>query len=193
MWPQRAGRLLYFVCAFENQADAERFYRALGQRLGKFGLSLSAAKTRVIPFHAAEQTRFDSRSVGFEFYWGKDRQGRDHLKRRTSRKKLRKSLKQFTDWCKQNRHQKLKELFRQLNAKLRGDYNDYGVTGNYESLEQFYDGVKPILLKWLNRRSQRHRFTWVSFQAVLKHFRIERPRIISRPKTRTAASTVTAG
>ena len=39
-----------FVCAFENREDAERFYQELGQRLGKFGLELSAEKTRVIPF-----------------------------------------------------------------------------------------------------------------------------------------------
>ncbi|HEX9872268.1 MAG TPA: reverse transcriptase domain-containing protein, partial [Candidatus Tectomicrobia bacterium] len=39
-----------FVCAFERQPEAERFYTMLGQRLGKFGLELSAEKTRVIPF-----------------------------------------------------------------------------------------------------------------------------------------------
>src|SRR5262244_1353219 len=62
-----------FVCAFEHQTDAERFYKVLGQRLGKFGLELSAAKTRIIPFsrhRLAGQTRFEF--LGFEFRWGKD-------------------------------------------------------------------------------------------------------------------------
>lgn len=39
-----------FVAAFQHQDDAERFYQELSQRLAKFGLELSADKTRVIPF-----------------------------------------------------------------------------------------------------------------------------------------------
>ena len=59
-WRKEAWLIRYaddFVCAFEEQADAERFYNVLGQRLEKFGLALSGAKTRIIPFsrhrHAA--------------------------------------------------------------------------------------------------------------------------------------------
>ena len=119
-----------FVCAFEEQADAERFYNVLGQRLGKFGLELSAAKT---------------------LRWGKDRKEKDHLKRRTARKKLRKALKRFTAWCKENRHLRLPVLFQRLNAKLRGYYNYYGVHGNAASLKEFFNSAMGILLKWLNR------------------------------------------
>ena len=179
-----------FVCAFENQVDAERFYQVLGKRLGKFGLELSAEKTRIIPFSRTIQPgkeKFDF--LGFEFRWGKDRAGKAHLKRRTSRKKLRNSLNQFGEWCKQNRRQKLRDLFGQLNAKLRGYYNYYGVNGNYEGLRQFYDEAMRTLQKWLNRRSQRHRITWESFNAILKHFRIERPHIVGRPKSRLVART----
>jgi group II intron reverse transcriptase/maturase len=60
-----------FVCAFQYQAEAERFYQGLGQRLGKFGLEMSADKTRVIAFsqdHALGKTGFDF--LGFEFRWG---------------------------------------------------------------------------------------------------------------------------
>jgi group II intron reverse transcriptase/maturase len=179
-----------FVCAFENRADADRFYQVLGKRLGKFGLELSTEKTRVIPFSRLSQageTSFDF--LGFEFRWGKARHGKDHLKRRTSRKKLRNSLRQFTEWCKQNRHLRLHELFSQLNAKLRGYYNYYGVHGNYESLQQFFDAALRILLKWLGRRSQRRRITWETYAAILKHFGIEKPRIVGRPKSRIAAVT----
>ena len=48
-----AGIIRYaddFVCAFEKEEDAQRFYEVLGKRLGKFGLELSEEKTRVIPF-----------------------------------------------------------------------------------------------------------------------------------------------
>src|SRR3990170_281015 len=39
-----------YVCAFQYEGDAQRFYRALQFRLEKFGLQLAADKTRVIPF-----------------------------------------------------------------------------------------------------------------------------------------------
>jgi hypothetical protein len=183
-----AGRLSYFVCACEPQADAERFYNVLGRRLKTFGLDLSAAKTRILPFsqhRQAGQTRFEF--LGFEFRWGKDRKGKDHLKRRTARKKLRASLKRFTAWCKENRHHRLPVLFQRLTAKLRGYDNYYGVHGNAASLQEFFNKAIRILLKWLNRRSQRHSYTWQGYTAVLERFKVARPRIVGRPKTRQAA------
>jgi RNA-directed DNA polymerase len=173
------------VCAFQYQQDAERFYNELGERLGKFGLEVAAEKTRVIPFHRrppSGKSRFQF--LGFEFYWGKDRDGKPHLKHRTSRKKLRNSIKRFTEWCKKNRNLKPRILFRRLNAKLRGYYNYYGVIGNYDSLYQFFQQVKRILFKWLNRRSQRRSYNWKGFNQLLEHYKIERPRIKRRYKTR---------
>ncbi len=174
-----------FVCAFQYQREAQHFYRELGKRLETFGLEVSAEKTRVIPFHRRSpsgKSRFQF--LGFEFYWGKDRGGKPHLKRRTSRKKLRNSIKRFTEWCIKNRNLKPKVLFRRLNAKLRGYYNYYGVIGNSDSLNQFFQQVKRILFKWLNRRSQRRSYNWTGFNQLLDHYRIERPRIIGRPKAR---------
>ncbi len=140
-----------FVCAFEKLEDAQRFYAVLGKRLEKFGLELSADKTRIIPFSAAilpGKTSFDF--LGFEFRWGKDRKGKPHVGRRTARKNLRNSLKRFKEWCKGSRSMRLPELFKLVNAKLRGHYNYYGVIGNYPSLVQFYRGVKWLLKKYLN-------------------------------------------
>ena len=110
-----------FVCGFEHQDEAQHFYGALEHRLEKFGLQLAAAKSRVVPFSRNGEpgaTRFDF--LGFEFSWGRDRAGKPHLKRRTSRKKLRNSLANFTAWCKQSRHVPLRELFPLLKLKLVG-------------------------------------------------------------------------
>ena len=174
-----------FVSAFQYQEDAERFYKMLGERLGKFKLEMSEEKTRIIPFprhRPSGKYRFDF--LGFEFYWGKDRSGKPHLKRRTSRKKLRSSIKRFTEWCKKNRNLEARVLFRRLNAKLRGYYNYYGVFGNYDGLQQFFKQVKRILFKWLNRRSQRRSYNWHGFEQLLEHYRVEQPRIVGQPKTR---------
>ena len=61
-----------FVCGFEYREDAEAFYKVLGNRLEKFGLQLSASKTRIIEFSRRDQSgknRFDF--LGFEFLLGK--------------------------------------------------------------------------------------------------------------------------
>ncbi len=177
-----------YVCAFEYQEDAKRFYTALGQRLQKFGLELAAEKTRVFAFsrHLPESTSFEF--LGFEFRWGRDRSGRPHVKRRTSRKKLRSSIKRVSEWCRENRHVKVSEQFERLNAKLRGYYNYYGVHGNAASLSYFFHAVTQIHLKWLNRRGQRKSYTWAGYKESLKHFHVELPRIVGRPKMRLATT-----
>ncbi len=176
-----------YICAFEYQAEAERFYAALGPRLEKFGLTRAAEKTRILPFRRQQPTGQGSFAfLGFEFRWGWDRAGKAHLKRRTARAKLRASLQRFTQWCKENRHRRLRMLFKQLNSKLRGYYHYYGVHGNSASLKQFFDGALRILLKWLNRRSQRHSYNWQGFTAILEHFKVERPRLVGHPKRRKA-------
>jgi len=177
------------VCAFAHQAEADRFYEALGQRRGTFGLERSAEKTRVIPFsrqRPAEKTSFEC--LACECRWGKDRAGKDHLERRTSRKKVRNSLKRFTQWCQQNRPLSRRRLVAGWNAKLRGYDNDYGVHGNFASLKQFCSSAMGILKKWLHRRRQRRRDTWAGDKERLARLSIERPRIVGRPQTRVAAS-----
>jgi group II intron reverse transcriptase/maturase len=177
-----------FVCAFEREGDAERFYQVLGKRLEKFGLELSPEKTRVIAFDRGQSKQEGFEFLGFEFRWGQDRQGKAHVERRTSRKKLRSSLDRFTEWCRQKRHCPVKDWFKELKPKLQGYYNYYGVSGNYASLQQFFGEAMQILRKWLNRRSQRKSYSWEGFRALIEHFQVPRPRIRPRPRGRMAVS-----
>jgi RNA-directed DNA polymerase len=172
-----------FVCTFEKEEDAKRFYEALGKRLGKFGLELSAEKTRIIPFSpkiTPGKTSFNF--LGFEFRWGKDRVGKPHVDRRTARKTLRNAQKRFNEWCRKNRHRRLPDFFKTLNAKLRGYYNYYGIYGNLPSLTEFYFYVVRNLAKHLNRRSQRKSYNWLGIKQLMKQFGIIKPHIIGRPK-----------
>lgn len=170
-----------FICAFQNKDEAERFYKILGQRLGKFGLEVAEEKTKVIlfcRFKQRESGRFDF--LGFEFYWGKARNGKNSLRRRTSRKKLKASIANFTEWVKSNRSVKLPILMKKLNRKLIGYWNYYGIIGNGESLNQFYERVVSLLFKWLNRRSQRKSFTWEKFKKMLMRHYVSTPRITEK-------------
>lgn len=168
-----------FVCGFGRAETAQRFYSELAERLRKFGLELAAAKTRVIPFsrYRRGETSFDF--LGFEFRWGTDRKGQARLQLRTARKKFRNSVKRVAEWCKQNRHRRVGEQFKLLNAKLRGYYNYYGVIGNYASLAEFFYHVQRLHLKWLNRRSQRPSYNWDGYRMLIQYFALERPRIVA--------------
>ena len=172
-----------FVCAFENEEDAQLFFEALGERMGKFGLELSAEKTQIIPFSAKRalgHSSFDF--LGFEFRWGKDRAGKPHVNKRTARKSLRNSLTRFKLWCKDNRHRLLPDLFKALNAKLRGYFNYFGVHGNLPSLALFHFRVIRYLWRYLNQRSQRKSYNWVGFNQLLAQFGVPKPHIVNRPK-----------
>jgi len=103
--------------------------------------------------------------------------GKDIIKRRTARKKLRKSLLALKEWCKENRNNRLVKIVEELNIKLRGYYNYYGIIGNFDSINIFYQNAKRILYKWLNRRSQRRSFNWNEFQTTLSRYPILWPRI----------------
>ncbi len=170
-----------FIAAFRYGRDADRFHAALGERLEKFGLQLAEEKTRIhkfTRFRKESMARFDF--LGFEFSWGVDRKGCDVIKRRTSRGKLRSSLRNFKEWCREIRNRRMRKIFFLLNAKLRGYYNYYGVIGNYDSLREFFTHAMRMLYKWLNRRSQKKSFNYTVFNEIVKYYGVERPRIVQR-------------
>lgn len=167
------------MCAFQYKRDAERFYEGVGERLGKFGLKLAEEKTNIISFSPSRKkgkTKFEF--LGFEFRWGVSHRGKNIIKLRTARGKLRKSLAGFKDWCKKMKHQRIRKLFPKLIAKLNGYYNYYGLIGNYRSLYTFYGQAKKILYKALNRRSQRRSFTQDEFDACWERHGVPKPRIV---------------
>jgi len=169
-----------FVCCLQYREDVQRFYGVLGKRLEKFGLELSSAKTQIIKF-----TRFETQGgnsftfLGFDFRWGRSRAGKPLVTMRTAKKKFRAALAAIQTWIKEVRCKLgTAEIFDKLRQKLQGHWNYYGVSGNYEMLNQFQRQVYRIVFKWLNRRSQRKSCNWAGFAEMLRHFNIPRPRII---------------
>ena len=172
-----------FVCAFEYEKDAQRFYEALEKRLNKFNLEVAENKTHLLVFSRSKIRNGSSFNfLGFEFRWGLNRRINNRLripiiKRRTSREKLYASLANFKVWLKKSSRLPKNILFAMLNRKLRGYYNYYGIIGNYKSLGSFVYRVTQALFKWLNRRSQRKSYNWEGFNELVKHFGIAKPRI----------------
>ena len=174
-----------FVCAFRYQEDAENFYQALPERLDKFGLKVAPEKTQILRFsrfHPGMKRRFAF--LGFEFYWYPDRQGESRVKRRTARKKLQGACRRIKQWIKENRHLKGRQFIKELNRRLQGHYNYYGIRGNSESIYRFYEWAKQCAFKWLNcRGGKKSSFTWEAFKQALERVGIARP-VITEPKRR---------
>ena len=175
-----------FVCAFQYQDDAQRFLKALQERLQKFSLDIAEEKTKLIEFG-----RFaaDSRAkrgqgkpetfdfLGFTHYCSKSQKGKFRVKRKTSRKKFQAKIQVMKQWLKDNMHTHHKELIRKLNVKLQGHYQYYGITDNYPGIQLFQRLATIILNKTLKRRTRRDGLTWTKYNRMLEYDPIIKPKI----------------
>ena len=59
---------------------------------------------------------------------------------------------------------------------LRGHYAYYGLPSNWHRLDTFYDEVRRLWYRVLNRRSQRG-LSWSRFYALLERFPLPTPRV----------------
>jgi len=171
-----------FVCAFQLQEDAARFYRVLPKRLEKFGLEIAPAKTRLLRFsrfHPGMERRFTF--LGFELFWLPDRKGVPRVTRRTAPARLHGACRRIKQWIRLNRHLPGRQFIAGLNRRLRGHYNYYGLIGNSRALWRFYQWALECAFKWLNRRGgKRSSFNWAAFNRALELLQVAKPRI--RPR-----------
>jgi RNA-directed DNA polymerase len=58
------------------------------------------------------------------------------VKRKTARDRFNRALKRVADWCRQNRHQPVREQRQALARKLVGHFGYFGITGNYVALHR---------------------------------------------------------
>ncbi len=165
-----------FLACFRYQGDAEHFRQRLEERLGKFGLKLAIEKTHCIEFGRYARENAQKRGekpkeftfLGFTHYCGKTREGYFKVKRRTSRKKLKQSLRKFTDWARTARTVLRKgEMIRQARTRVVGHLSYYAITDNRERCHLYVRCAERILFKWLNRKSQRRSYTWAKFVPTL--------------------------
>ena len=176
-----------FVCVAQYKDDAKRIERALHNRFNKNGLELHPTKSRRISFGrfeketAAKENRKANtfEFLGFTHYCDTTRKGRFKIGRKTSRKKFNAKCKAMNQWLKQVRNQtKTKEWWKTLEAKLRGHYQYYGISENFQSIVAYYVNAVRLVHKWLNRRSQKRKMNWERFNAYLDHYPLPKPRIV---------------
>jgi len=177
-----------FILGFENKEDADKVYRVLFQRFEKYGLSLHAEKTRLVPFgrpaDTTEPPKADGPSagtfdfLGFTHYWGKSREGRWVIRRKTSRKRLGRSLKRVSQWCRANLHAPLRVQVEALGRKLKGHFGYFGITGNSTALQRYRQEVVRVWRRWLARRGDPKGMPWDRMNRLLAFFYLPEARVV---------------
>lgn len=176
-----------FILGFENKEDAEKIHRVIFKRFEKYGLCLHPEKTRLVAFGRPEETE-DNRPggskpdtfdfLGFTHYWGKSRDGRSVIRRKTMSKRLSRGLKAISQWCRKNRHKSMLEQVAQLGRKLKGHFGYYGITGNMKALQRFRWEVVGIWRRWLGRRGDPKGMPWPRMLQLLKFYYIPSARVV---------------
>ncbi len=166
-----------FVGMFQYEEDAKMFYQMLIKRFAQFNLEVEPTKTKIFSFgrNSKENNTFDF--LGFTISNGKTRNGYYKVDCVTSKKKSKLKYKAILDFVKINRTTKPEDLIKQLNKKLTGLYNYYGISGNFRWLSNIYNFVIKVLKKWLSRRSQRGKISWSKLDGIMKYNPIIKPKI----------------
>lgn len=175
------------VCAMKG--DAEKLMKVLPKRFGKYSLKLHPEKTRLVRLTKPSYTStgkgageggsgtFDL--LGFTHYWRRSYRSRAWvIQRKTAGSRLSRAIRKVSEWCRENRHDRVVEQFKALTSKLRGHYQYFGLTGNGRALKVFFNAARREWHRWLNRRSQRNTMTWDRFERLLQHYALPRPILI---------------
>jgi len=175
-----------FILCFQCREDAEKVLEVLTKRFEKYGLTLHPEKTRLIEFGRYALTKSEKPGgrkpatfdfLGFTHICKRSRGGKFTIHVRTMRKRLKRSLQRIALWCREHRHDPVEEQQRSLNRKLRGHYEYYGRSTNSPRLSEFYQEVRRLWHKWLNRRTRGKPLPWAEYVHLLNRHPLLRPRI----------------
>ena len=186
-----------FVVCFQYRDDAIRFQKALGQRLGKFALSLEPSKTKLVEFGryaekwSAKRGRRRPETIyflGFTLYCTSNHKGNFRVGFRTEKSRLRRSMMKLKDLMNQIRHFPVVEQQIRVNQLLRGLYGYYGIAGNFRSLQKLHRYAERCWRQSLNSRNREGSVPWSVFHKIKEQFPLLRPSLrISYAKFQTLA------
>lgn len=149
-----------FICMFQYEKEAQKFYKLLIERLRKFNLEIAEDKSRILPFGRYKGTKESFDFLGFTHINGKSHLGKYCVIHRTSKKKLKQKREAAKQWLREHMHESIPETIRKLNKKMIGHYRYYGIYGNFIGLNKFYQYVKQQLYFTKRRRDQSLWLTW---------------------------------
>lgn len=166
-----------FVCMFQYENEARKFFKMLVERLAKFNLEIAEDKSRILPFGRYKGTKESFDFLGFTHYNGKSHWGKYCVVHRTSKKKLKQKREAVRQWLREHMHESIPTTIEKLNKKLIGHYRYYGIYGNLVGLIKFYKYVVRQLYFTKSRRDQSNWLTWRKLNRILRFYPIVYPKI----------------
>ena len=174
-----------WIAGFQFRDDAERFKRAVQERLGRFGLKLHPEKTRLIEFgrFARDHRRrlgqgkpdtFDF--LGFTHCCGVTRKGKFMVLRITSAKRLRAKLLAVKNELRKRMHRPIAEQGQYLRTVVAGHARYFAVPCNGARVRTFRFQVGRLWHRTLCRRSQAKRLSWKRMHKIVARW-LPSPRI----------------
>lgn len=168
-----------WVAGFQFRDDAERFKRAVDDRLGQFGLKLHPEKTRLIEFgrFARDKRRRKGQGkpdtfdfLGFTHCCGRTRKGKFMVLRLTSSKRLRAKLLAVKTELRKRMHRPIAEQGTYLRAVVGGHARYFAVPCNGARVQAFRFQVGRLWHRTLCRRSQTKHLSWKRMHKIVAHW-----------------------
>lgn len=172
-----------FIAGFEYEHEANRFSKAVRERVGKFDLELADEKTRLIRFGRLPYLKgkklgtFDF--LGFQHMGGQDRQGRFAVRRLPTRKSCSKFLDKVKKALEIKRHARGFDQQQMLARMLVGFYRYFGLRTTKKKLDHVQWHVMQAWRKTIHRQGQRAKDAWSDLSRK-PWFKLPRP-IVYQP------------
>lgn len=169
------------VFVFQHPQEAQRIYKVLPKRLGKYGLELHEGKSRIMlsgkkhaESAASRKERLPTyKFLGFICYWDKSRSGTWRLKYKSRSDRLTRTLNGLRQYLRDNLSQDTKLVLKRVKRVVKGWTNYHAISDNRRTVSCFILLSKRALYNWFNRRGGKRKINWSKFTKFLK--RIEYP------------------
>jgi hypothetical protein len=167
------------VIGFQNQAEAEKFWEELKERMQKFHLELHPEKTRLLEFgpEAAQNRKQRGQGrpetfafLGFTHICGRTKKGRFLVVRQTIRKRLLAKLGAVKAELRRRQHDPVPEVGQWLKAVVGGHIRYYGVPNNGSALNRFRHTVGGFWQQILSHRSQTGYVPWRRMKRLINRW-----------------------
>jgi len=186
------------VVGFQHRAEAERFLGEFRDRLAKFGLELSAEKTRLIRFGRFAALNREERGqgkpetftfLGFTHYCGtRLRDGSFIVWRKTAKKRMAAKLQALKAELRRRMHEPIPVVGEWVQKVLTGYYQYHAIPGNLDQVSVFRHRLRRLWGAVLRHRSQRGWSNWLRLSRKLDRW-LPLPRVLHPyPEQRFAAN-----
>jgi len=174
------------VVGFEHEADAQRFWEAMRERLREFALSLHPDKTRLMEFGRRAAANRARRGLGkpetfaflgFTFICGKTRRGHFQIHRKTRRDRMQAKLRAIKEELRRRMHQPIPRQGQWLRQVVIGYDAYHAVPTNSRALAAFRYHIVDLWRRTLRRRSQKDGSTWERIATIANDW-LPRPHIL---------------